>query len=239
MPWPKPTHAWPAPECMFGMALLPGVTIEQALGLKGEVYRVRAKSWGERPAFDTSEPSMTVLGGAGDGGSTGAMYLRAFGGGTNPHFPGEARTQRDITQEPSTTITASHAHNALPELVLSGPQTPDRPSYTITAGSHQGGPEPIPNRIDRGFNRRLLPEECARLQSMPDDFRWPEGVTKTAKYRIIGNGWACLMALRLSGALAAADPDSRTVIDLFCGGGLGACGWHGRAWQYAGEAVPA
>ena len=29
-----------------------------------------------------------------------------------------------------------------------------------------------------------------------------------------------------------ADPQSRTVIDLFCGGGLGAVGWHGRAWRY-------
>ncbi len=36
----------------------------------------------------------------------------------------------------------------------------------------------------------------------------------------------------LGRALAIADPRSRTVIDLFCGGGLGAVGWAGRAWEY-------
>jgi site-specific DNA-cytosine methylase len=66
---------------------------------------------------------------------------------------------------------------------------------------------------------------------MPDGFIWPASVPKTARYRIIGNGWASLMARRMSEALAAADPESRTVIDLFCGGGVGAVGWHRRAWE--------
>lgn len=80
--------------------------------------------------------------------------------------------------------------------------------------------------------RRLTPDECARLQSVPDDWVWPESVAKTHRYRIIGNGWACLMAKRLGDAFGESDPESETVIDLFCGGGLGAVGWHGRAWEY-------
>lgn len=32
--------------------------------------------------------------------------------------------------------------------------------------------------------------------------------------------------------IGESDPESETVIDLFCGGGLGAVGWHGRAWEY-------
>jgi hypothetical protein len=80
--------------------------------------------------------------------------------------------------------------------------------------------------------RRLSPRECARLQSVPDSFIWPEKLTKTAMYRIVAHGWACGIAKALSAALAAADPLSRTCVDLFCGGGLGACGWHGRAWTY-------
>ena len=59
---------------------------------------------------------------------------------------------------------------------------------------------------------------------------WPAGISKTAMYRVIGNGWACGIAAALSRALATADPESKTTVDLFCGGGLGALGWNGRYW---------
>lgn len=85
-------------------------------------------------------------------------------------------------------------------------------------------------RKGEDWMRRLSPLECARLQSVPDDFVWPEKVSKSARYLVIGNGVACGIAAHLSRALAEADPKSRTVLDLFCGGGLWACGWHGRAW---------
>ena len=49
--------------------------------------------------------------------------------------------------------------------------------------------------------RYLTPEECARLQSCPDDMAWPDEITKKAKYQIIGNGWACGMAAAMSRAL--------------------------------------
>ncbi len=74
--------------------------------------------------------------------------------------------------------------------------------------------------------------ECARLQSVPDDFRWPEGISKTAMYRIVGNGQACQHVAHLARAMLAADPESKTMIDLYCGGGLGAMGWHQRYCSY-------
>ena len=86
--------------------------------------------------------------------------------------------------------------------------------------------------MDKQLVRRLTPAECARLQSCPDDMAWPEGCTKTTKYRIIGNGWACKLAHELAAAFRKVDPESKTVIDLFCGGGLASLGWHGRYWQY-------
>lgn len=116
--------------------------------------------------------------------------------------------------------------------VLAIDSTMESPCATISAGSHQGGPEPVNNRKRAGFVRRLTPLECARLQSAPDDFRWPAGISKTAMYRVIGNGWACAHAAAFSRAMAEADPQSKTVIDLFCGGGLGAVGWHQRYWSY-------
>lgn len=82
------------------------------------------------------------------------------------------------------------------------------------------------------YCRRLTPWECLRLMSGPDSFRWPEKISKTAMYRIIGNGQCSLMSWHMSRALAATDPASRTVISLFCGGGVGDVGFHGRAWRY-------
>lgn len=210
--WPKPTHVWPWPDqpCMFGGDLLPAVTVGQALGLDG-------------------------------------CCVRIIGGGSNPRFAGDARTERDVTDEPSTTIPAAHTHNAVPAAYeyrwsramreKHPPASPASPAPTVQAKWHKGGAEGLIEALAAPtgpYVRRLTPDECARLQSMPDDFRWPESVPKTHRYRIIGNGWSSLMARRMSEALAAADPESRTVIDLFCGGGCGAVGWHGRAWREKG-----
>lgn len=35
--------------------------------------------------------------------------------------------------------------------------------------------------------RRLTPTECARLQTIPDWYRW--GCSDTQQYRMLGNGW--------------------------------------------------
>ena len=79
--------------------------------------------------------------------------------------------------------------------------------------------------------------------SGPDDFRWPSGISKTAMYKIIGNGHASIQVWHLRQALQKSDPAIRTVISLFCGGGLGDVGMHGRLWSFrataAGRAVPA
>lgn len=35
--------------------------------------------------------------------------------------------------------------------------------------------------------RRLTPTECARLQTIPDWYKW--GVSETQQYKMLGNGW--------------------------------------------------
>lgn len=271
--WPRPTHAWPPPEpCMFGAALLPGITVGEALGIDGwydaqnetehgpdepcgtiqgtaqarggkaghyAIRRARGDTKQHRTLRPIDEPSTTVgsddrriliqshagpartidrpsptlrSGGKGHDG----CCLRIIGGGSNPHFAGEERTERDITDEPSTTIAAQHTHNALPEIQLY------RWSDAVTKWRQKG----------ELWIRRLSPLECLRLQSGPDDFRWPSGIRQTHAYRIVGNGWASRMGAIFAEALHAADPQSRSVIDLFCGGGLGAVGWSGKFWRY-------
>ena len=173
------------------------------------------------PARPVTAPSPTLRsGGAGHEGCRLQLQPRVFGGGRN--HPADAdgnyrRDKRDITDEPSTTVVD-----------FNGATTP-----TIRS-PHRFGQERWKRKGDLWI-RRLNPLECARLQSVPDVFAWPDDITKTAAYRVIGNGWACGMAAHMSRALAVADPDSRTVVDLFCGGGLGAVGWHGRYWSLPAE----
>lgn len=82
---------------------------------------------------------------------------RVIGGGRNPQAAGIERTYRDLTDEPSTCVTAVQIGNAGPWI--------DR-----TIG-----------------RQRLTPAECATLQGFPDGYPWHACRTKTARYRAIGN----------------------------------------------------
>lgn len=139
------------------------------------------------------------------------------------------------TAEPSPTVMTgsgiwlqSHADPA---------QSIDLPSPTVVAQWHKGLPDGAlavaENWRRKGdlWCRRMTVPECLRMQSGPDNFQWPDKIGKTHQYRIIGNGIASGMAAAMSHALALADPKSRTVISLFCGGGIGDVGWHGRYWR--------
>jgi DNA-cytosine methyltransferase len=50
-------------------------------------------------------------------------------------------------------------------------------------------PFTLPNRIsvDSFFFRYITPIECERLQTLPDNYT--EGVSKTQRYKMLGNGW--------------------------------------------------
>jgi site-specific DNA-cytosine methylase len=229
----------------------PGATLRSG-GAGHDGCRVRLEY--DHGVARPDEPCPTVKAGGNfangrqGGGSPPQIQVRVVGGGTNPHYKGESRTERDIADEPSTTISCGDAFgNVLPQVQLYRwsdamlqKHPPASPAPTVLGKFYKGGAEgllAVTAWRQKGdlWVRRLSPLECARLQSVPDDFRWPSSITKTAAYRIIGNGWASLMAKQMSESLAAADPKSRTVIDLFCGGGLGAIGWHGRGWEYAPE----
>lgn len=124
------------------------------------------------------------------------------------------------------------------------PQKSESPARTLNSGGNGHGPDantiklsvdgqsrPVPKQ-DGLMVRRLTPAECLRLQSGPDDFRWPDKITKTAQYKIIGNGIASGMMHHIRAAMEAVDPRLDRKLDLYCGGGLGACGWHGRYWSH-------
>jgi len=247
--WPTPTHCDPAllaQGSMFGCDLKPWVTVGDALGL------------------NVHEPCSTLVGGSRESHTNGTSIVREpmrsmIQSHADPartiHAPAPAPALRSGGDGHDGCCVRVHEYRWSDAMREKHP--PASPAPTVQAKWHKGGAEGLvtvstkQKRTTRGVDepatelasdsrhalsvRRLTPTECARLQSMPDDFVWPESVAKTHRYRIIGNGWASLMAKRMSEALRAADPAIRTAIDLFCGGGCGAVGWHGRAWEHTPE----
>lgn len=58
---------------------------------------------------------------------------------------------------------------------------------TLTANMGTGGHN-VPIIKDNKGIRKLTPRECARLQTIPDDYSF-ETVSNSQKYKMIGNGW--------------------------------------------------
>lgn len=77
---------------------------------------------------------------------------------------------------------------------------PDRPGYTLRAGSGNFTPlRPVHHRYDRVVSVR----ECARLQSFADDFIWPDTQARLQQYRQVGNAVPPLLARAVGSHVAA------------------------------------
>jgi DNA (cytosine-5)-methyltransferase 1 len=77
-------------------------------------------------------------------------------------------------------------------------QSMDAPCNTIPA--HHNSGQPIhPTSAPRRFTVR----ECLRIQSVPDTYVFPEGMSLSAMYRVVGNGVASRVAYHLAAALSA------------------------------------
>jgi len=129
---------------------------------------------------------------------------RVIGGGSNPREPGDAaaRSYRDLTDEPSTTVAAAQIGNA-------GPWVLSLPSPTLIGGStesHTCGRSIIRSQAVRDAlpRRRLSVAECSILQDFPSDYPW-QGV-QTSQYRQVGNAVPPTMARVVAEAILRADP---------------------------------
>lgn len=199
--WPAPTHSeggdlWTKPWRSMGEAL--GLSLMDAEGRRGAVNR-------------TGSPQRTV-----------GLELRAIGGGRNASDG--TRSFRDLTDEPSVTMTAEQIGNRGPWIESRWPG----PSPTVTAqevkgtrasqgGSFNGGPDRASDALALGTGytcggsgrRRLTVEECRVLMNVPscyDDAL--DLVTKTAAYRILGNGVDRQLSRLLALAVLDADKES-------------------------------
>jgi DNA (cytosine-5)-methyltransferase 1 len=76
---------------------------------------------------------------------------------------------------------------------------PDRPSYTLRAGSGNFSPlRPVHYR----YHRVITVRESARLQGFSDDFVWPDRIPRLQQYRQVGNAVAPPMAQAFAECLA-------------------------------------
>lgn len=76
---------------------------------------------------------------------------------------------------------------------------PDRPSYTLRAGSGNFSPlRPVHYKYDRVITVR----ESARLQGFSDDFLWPDRIPRLQQYRQVGNAVPPPMAEAFAKCLA-------------------------------------
>lgn len=76
---------------------------------------------------------------------------------------------------------------------------PDRPSYTLRAGS--GNFSPL-RPIHYKYHRVITVRESARLQGFSDDFLWPDRIPRLQQYRQVGNAVAPPMAEAFANSLA-------------------------------------
>jgi len=156
----------------------------------------------------------------------------AIGAGTNPHGPcrEHERTRRDITDEPSPTVTNAQVGNRGPWIVDSGSngkpgreraRTLDEPSATVSGRGNavlRTECDPAYTVVDESTSRvsschcsvqsqakrRLTPAECALIQGWPEVISALEGLTSSAAYRVVGNAVPPALAEALGRALLEA-----------------------------------
>ena len=76
---------------------------------------------------------------------------------------------------------------------------PERPSYTLRAGS--GNFSPL-RPVHYKHHRVITVRESARLQGFSDDFRWPDRIPRLQQYRQVGNAVPPPMARAFAECLA-------------------------------------
>lgn len=164
---------------------------------KGKVGYFRQDSQANR-VYYIHDKAITLVGEAGGGAAKMGQYL--FGEVKKNYLQYDLSGKGHGSQD-QRAYYLDGKHGTLPSAsasskckVLFGCITPDRINkrqngqrfnegkkfYTLTAQDKHG-------ILIEGYIRKLTPIECERLQTLPDNYT--EGVSKTQRYKMLGNGW--------------------------------------------------
>ena len=214
--FPRPTHAEKEYATVDGKRIHRWVTVREAIGdllaippqglvlthKRSLTDRVLETTW--KPVFTSEEPRFTVT-------NSGIRVLQVTehvmtekGGWTNPKSDWGSRILDQ--NKPSYTITEKHRSGQLVR-VLVQPTTEEamaRPCPTLVADAriYATGRREKGNDTEKGCYRRLTVRECLRLQSFPDWWRFPEGISTSRKYRLVGEAVPPILAYRLATHIA-------------------------------------
>jgi len=199
--WPKTTHT--SPEKCLGLfdERKPWVTVREALNL--DAYVVTAGVTGEgRP----TSPTATI-------GSKGNAYAIGCRRGRD----GGAKWEETPATEPSPALRVASGGSSIPSIRCIGGPWLERPSPTVVTNEVKGsGPGANPYKMQRASDalylgtgrRRLTVPECRRLMGWDERYdALLKQQTKTAAYRILGNG--CVPAWVEAHVRAVLEADSR------------------------------
>jgi DNA (cytosine-5)-methyltransferase 1 len=118
----------------------------------------------------------------------------------------------DSLDKPSRTISSHTVGGVKKETIVLAwttyqakhpPLSPDEPSHAITshlAKASRDGLVPIVDQM--ATYRRLTVKECMRVQSFPDWWAFPESVSTSRQYKLIGEAVPPILAYRIAIALA-------------------------------------
>ena len=109
-------------------------------------------------------------------------------------------------ERPAYTITEKHRSGQLVPVPPTTPEIMARPSPTLVADAriYATGRGEHGTDAEKGCYRRLTVRESMRIQSFPDWWTFPEGVSVSRKYKLVGEAVPPILAYRLAVALGKA-----------------------------------
>jgi DNA (cytosine-5)-methyltransferase 1 len=124
------------------------------------------------------------------------------GGWDNPRSDWGSRVMR--LEKPAYTITEKHRSGQLVPIPPAPSTTLSKPSPSLVADAriYATGRREHGKDVEKGCYRRLTVRECLRIQSFPDWWRFPEHVSVSKRYRLVGEAVPPVFAYRLAVAIA-------------------------------------
>jgi DNA (cytosine-5)-methyltransferase 1 len=213
--FPEPTHAEKETVRLDGRRFHRWLTLREAIGDLLAVPPYEGKKLlqtnpGHGKPADLDKPSRTLSSHTIEGTKRETIVLPLIpdhvmtpgGGWDNPRSDWGSRIMDP--DKPAYTITEKHRSGQLVPIPPTTPETVARPSPSLVADVriYATGRREHGSDAEKGCYRRLTVRECLRIQSFPDWWRFPDHVSVSKRYRLVGEAVPPILAYRLAVAVA-------------------------------------